>query len=312
MNTQSNAVPESFDARRTAPAALPEPRPLYWSVRRELWENRSIYIAPLAAAGVFLFGFLISAIHLPAKIRAAAALDPMLQQELMEQPYMFAALLIMGTAFIVAVFYCLDALHGERRDRSILFWKSLPVSDLTTVLSKASIPLVVLPLLCFAITIALQWIMLLVSSAVLLGSGESPAMLWTHMPWFQMSLMLLYHLVGLHGLWYAPIYCWLLLVSAWARRATFLWATLPPLAIGVIEKIAFNTSYFGAMLGHRFGGGAADTGSKATGMTAMSMSMLGQPSPATLLTSPGLWIGLAFAAAFLAGAVRMRRYQGPI
>ena len=51
----------------------------------------------------------------------------------------------MFTTFIVGVFYCLDALHGERRDRSILFWKSLPVSDLTTVLSKASIPLVVLP-----------------------------------------------------------------------------------------------------------------------------------------------------------------------
>ncbi len=68
---------------------------------------------------------------------------------MIEQPYTFAAGCIMATAFIVGVFYCLDALHGERRDRSILFWKSLPVSDLTTVLSKASIPLVVLPLLSF-------------------------------------------------------------------------------------------------------------------------------------------------------------------
>ena len=59
----------------------------------------------------------------------------------------------MGTAFIVGIFYSLDALHGERRDRSILFWKSMPVSDLTTVLSKASIPLVVLPLLSFAISL---------------------------------------------------------------------------------------------------------------------------------------------------------------
>ena len=71
-------------------------------------------------------------------------------------PYSHAAMLLMVTAFIVGVFYCLDALHGERRDRSILFWKSLPVSDLTTVLSKASIPLVVLPLLVFAITVATQ------------------------------------------------------------------------------------------------------------------------------------------------------------
>ena len=77
-------------------------------------------------------------------------------------------MMIMFTAFIVGVFYCLDALHGERRDRSILFWKSLPVSDLTTVLSKAIIPLVVLPLLTFAIIIATQLIMLLMSTAVLL------------------------------------------------------------------------------------------------------------------------------------------------
>ncbi len=106
------------------------------------------------------------------------------------------------------MFYCLDALHGERRDRSILFWKSLPVSDLTTVLSKASIPLVVLPLLAFAITVVTQCIMLLLSSAVLLASGLSVATLWTQLSLFQMSLMLLYHLVTVHALWHAPIY-WL-------------------------------------------------------------------------------------------------------
>ena len=68
------------------------------------------------------------------------------------------------TALFVVIFYCLDALYGERRDRSILFWKSLPVSDLTTVLAKASIPLVVLPLVVFAITVAVQLAMLLLSS----------------------------------------------------------------------------------------------------------------------------------------------------
>ena len=63
-----------------------------------------------------------------------------------------AARLIMGTTLLVAIFYCLGALHSERRDRSILFWKSLPVSDLTAVLAKATIPIVILPLLAFAIT----------------------------------------------------------------------------------------------------------------------------------------------------------------
>ena len=196
MNTQSNAMPESpLESQAMAPAIISATRLMYWSVRRELWESRSIYIAPLAAAAVFLFGFLISTIHLPAKMRAALALDPEKQHAAIAMPYDYAAGLIMGTAVIVAVFYCLDALHGERRDRSILFWKSLPVSDLTTVLSKASIPLVVLQLLSFAIIVATQWIMLLLSSAVLLGNGLSVATLWTQLSLFQMSVMLLYHLV---------------------------------------------------------------------------------------------------------------------
>ena len=142
-------------------------RPMYWSVRRELWENRSIYIAPLSVAAVIVFGFLLSA------MAGAWAKAP--QPDKLAQPYNLAAVLIMATTFFVAVFYCLDALHGERRDRSILFWKSLPVSDLTTVLSKAAIPLVVLPPLTFVITVATQFIMLLLSSAVLLMSGQSTA-----------------------------------------------------------------------------------------------------------------------------------------
>jgi ABC-2 type transport system permease protein len=309
MNTQSNAVPQgALGSSGIVSTVRSATKPLYWSVRRELWENRSLYIAPLAAAAVFLFGFMISMAHLPAKMRVAGA-NPMQQQMLIEQSYDFAALLIMASTLIVAAFYCLDALYGERRDRSILFWKSLPVSDTTTVLSKAIIPIVVLPLITFGITFVLQLIMLLLTGAVLLASGQSVAMAWPHMGFFSMSLMLLYHLVGMHGFWYAPFYGWLLLASAWARRAAFLWATLPPIAIGALEKIAFNTAYFGTMLGYRFGGGGKDGGSKATGMGAALVPHLGLGQ---FLVSPGLWIGLAITAAFLFAAVRLRRYQGPI
>src|SRR5208337_2381181 len=158
MNTQSNAMNE-FDSRRIAPVAMSVTRPMYWSVRREVWENRSIYVAPLAVAGVILFGFLIRVITLPHRMPAVWALDPAHQRHAIAMPYDFAAGLLMLTQLLVGVFYCLDALYGERRDRSILFWKSLPVSDLTTVLSKASIPLVVLPLLTWAITVVAQLIM---------------------------------------------------------------------------------------------------------------------------------------------------------
>jgi ABC-2 type transport system permease protein len=282
---------------------------MYWSVRRELWENRSIYIAPLAVAGVFLFGFLISTIHLPAKMRALSALDSAQQREAIAMPFDIAAAMLMLTQLLVGAFYCLDALHGERRDRSILFWKSLPVSDLTTVLSKASIPLVVLPLLTFAVTVALQLIMLLLSSAVLLGSGLNVATLWTQLSFVQMSLLLLYHLVTVHALWPAPIYGWLLLVSGWARRAAFLWAVLPLLAIGVFEKIVFHTSHFAAMLGQRMSGSGAEAFTMPGTFPTDPMTHL---TPGHFLSSPGLWIGLAVAAAFLAAAVRLRRYQGPI
>jgi len=310
MNTHSNAMPEPpFDSQAPAPTVISGTRRLYWSVRRELWESRSIYLAPLAAAAVTVGGFLISTVRLPDKMRAALALNPMQQHELIERPYNFAAFLLMGTTFIVAVFYCLDALYGERRDRSILFWKSLPVSDLTTVLSKATIPLVALPLLTFAITVVTQCIMLLLSSVVLLGNGPSLAMLWTHLPLWHMSLMLLYHLLAIHALWYAPFYGWLLLVSAWARRVPFLWATLPLLAIGVVERIAFNTSHFAAMLGYRFNGSPGGAASK---VGSMSMDSLTPVTLGQFLLSPGLWFGLAVTAAFLAAAVRLRRNREPI
>ncbi|MGI8771488.1 MAG: ABC transporter permease [Acidobacteriaceae bacterium] len=308
MNMQSNALPQaSLEAQAIAPAVIPPTRRMYWSVRRELWENRSIYLAPLAVAALVLIGFLISALRPSARMQFELALHQG-REAIALQPYDVAALLIMATTFIVAVFYCLDALYGERRDRSILFWKSLPVSDLTTVLAKASIPLVVLPLLTFAITVATQSIMLLLNAAVLLGSGVSVTTLWTHVPLVQMWLMLLYHLVAIHALWYAPIYGWLLLVSAWARRAPFLWATLPLLAIGVVEKIAFNTSHFAAMLKSRLGGGKEGAAFTPT----MNMNLMTHLNPGQFLTSPGLWIGLAVAAAFLAAAVRLRRDRGPI
>jgi ABC-2 type transport system permease protein len=282
---------------------------MYWSIRRELWENRSLYVAPLIVAAIFMFGFLISSFRLPAKVRAALALGSLHQQNIFEQPYNLAALLIMGTMLIVAVFYCLDALHGERRDRSILFWKSLPVSDRTTVLSKAMIPIVVLPLLSFAITVVMHVVMLLLSTVVLTGSGVGAGALWTNLSFFRMTVGLFHHLLIVHGLYFAPIFCWLLLVSAWARRATFLWAALPLLAIGGFEKIVFNTTHFAHLLLSHLSGGYNDFPAPASDA---SLHPLTHFAPFHFLTSPSMWIGLAVSAAFLAAAVRLRRNREPI
>src|ERR1700739_836799 len=177
MNTQSNAVPEALSsAQAVAPAAMSPTRPLYWSIRRELWEYRSIYIAPLAVAAVAFFGFLIATMG-----RAFSTSDLAVRQAVLQEPYEFASGLIMVTAMLVAIVYSLDTLYAERRDRSILFWKSLPVSDLTTVLSKITIPIVILPLVGFIVALATQFIMLMLSSVAFLGSGLNGGTLWAQM-----------------------------------------------------------------------------------------------------------------------------------
>jgi ABC-2 type transport system permease protein len=311
MNSQSNAMSESaLKSQAIAPAVISSTRPLYWALRRELWENRFVYIAPLAVGAVFLIGYLISLAHLPAQMRRLLNADPEQYREAILTPYNIAAAFMMGTYILVTLFYCAEALHSERRDRSILFWKSLPVSDLITVLAKASIPFIVLPLLTFAITLVLQFIVLLLSSAVLLASGLSVASLWTRLPVVEMSLLMLYHIVTAHALWPAPIYCWLMLVSGWARRAAFLWAALPLVAIAGVEKIAFHTQYFATLVGYRLIGGSAPMGYAPTDI--FPTDPMTHIMPGNFLSSPSLWIGLAIAAAFLAAAVRLRRYQGPI
>ena len=119
-----------------------------------------------------VFGFVISAYrHAGAQARGVVAAIRRSSEHSSSEPYDVAAMMLIFTVFIVGVFYCLDALYGERRDRSILFWKSLPVSDLTTVLSKVIIPLAILPLITFVIIVCTQLIMLLMSSVVLLTSG---------------------------------------------------------------------------------------------------------------------------------------------
>jgi ABC-2 type transport system permease protein len=280
-----------------APAAVSEPRPLYWSVRRELWENRFLYIAPLLITAVVLFGSLIRIISLASEHAVAL------------KPFRMAPAPIMLATFVIGFFYSLDALYGERRDRSILFWKSLPVSDFTTVLSKASIPLVVLPLIAFALSVVTQLILLVLSAPFLLGSGVAGET-WGKLHFFEGLMVMLYGLT-VHALWFAPIYGWLMLISAWARRAPFLWAVLPPLALAALERIMFNTHHFISLLGYRVSGAMGGSFAIKAGGDG-SVERIWQLTPGKFLTTPGLWVGLLAASAFLAAAVRLRRSREPI
>jgi len=309
MNTQANAMNgNSLDATRSVPAVLGATRPFYWSLRRELWENRWLYMAPLAAAGVFLIGYMVTAGRIPAQMREMARPIALRHRiDAIALPYDMAAGLLMVIAMIVAAFYSLSALQGERRDRSILFWKSMPVSDRTVVLTKAVIPVFLVQLFTFAVTVVLQFLMLLVNSAVLAGSGQSVAQLWRVMVPLEMWVMLFYHLMAVHALWHAPFYGWMLLVSSWARRAAFLWAALPVVAVMALEKLLFHTTHFANFLGYRLAGDPT-----AVFVRDFPTDPMTQLSPLHFLINRGLWTGLAFAALCVWGAVRLRRQQGPL
>jgi ABC-2 type transport system permease protein len=327
MIESSNARPEPGSAAEARPTAAEAPtHPLFWSVRRELWENRSLYIVPLIAAAVALAGYVFYALkHLTQQVLGLSAVEPARRHAIIAAPFDFVAIALIIASLIVAAYYCLEALHGERRDRSILFWKSMPVSDLATVASKAAIPLLVLPVIAFAAVIVTHVVMLLFGTLVLLFGQASASVPWTEVRLFSGSGILAYGLVTL-AIWHAPIYAWLMLVSAWAQRAPFLWAVVPPALIALVEKLAIGTSYFWSMLKFRLNGGFAEaftvpewahSAPRAGAGGHMSPEQFAEvlnpiPDPVKFLSSPWVWVGLAVAAALFALAVWVRRRRDPI
>jgi len=208
-------------------------------VRRELWEYRSLYLAPLAVAGVTLLGFLIASLG-----RALNDARHGSEARGTRKPSTFAALLIMLTTFIVAV-VLLPRRAARRTSRPQHFVLEIAAGFRPhDRAGEGKHTARVLPLITFAITIAMQWIMLLVSTAS--ADGKRPKCQDALDPFIRNVDRAALPSSSHSWTLVCAIYAWLLLVSAWARRAAFLWAFLPPLAIGVVEKIAFNTSHFGA------------------------------------------------------------------
>ena len=273
-------------------------KPFYWSVKREIWENRSVLIVPASAAVLFLVAF---ALNLPGLASVAPTI----------RPYRIVCFLLTMASLLTGLFYSLDALHGERRDRSILFWKSMPVSDRVTVLSKAFIPLILLPLVTLAAGLATQAVMLLLSAAMLLAIS-APMEPLRQLPllhqWSEFAGG-----VAILAVWQAPIHGWLLLVSSWARRAVLLWAALLPLAVCLFEHFAFGSNHLILLLLNRLTAGVLGQGLLQGGLTGASpLERLMQLSPARLAADLNLWLGLVPTALLLAGAMASRRYRAPI
>jgi ABC-2 type transport system permease protein len=286
----------------------------FWSVRREIWEHKSLYVAPLAVAALMVLGAIFSTLRIAAYVHHQPEITGANAAQIRMAAFGASALAIIVVEAVVSFFYCLAALNGERRDRSILFWKSLPISDLTAVLAKASIPLLIMPVFDFVVIIALQTILLILGSIGAMLQGAGPGLMGADLHLPQMWAFLLYGLV-VTTLWYAPIFGWLLMVSAWSKRAPFLWAVLPPLALALVERLSLNTNVIGNLLHDRVGGfkvAFQDGGISNRATFPQDVDPLQLTDPGAFLASPGLWGGLIAAAVFLAATVYFRRNRDPV
>ena len=302
MSTDAIPHAEERDALPPHAAEVPAARLFLWSVRRELWEYRFLYWAPVVVGALTVVGYVIATLG-----RALSTHDMALRRKILEEQPDFAAAMILVTAVLAGIFYLLDALQAERRDRSILFWKSLPVSDTLTVLAKFTVGGVLAPLIGYAITLVAQFVMLLVGSAVMLANGFGPGAMWHH--FFVASFGLLYHMVTIHILWWAPLYAWLLLVSAAVRHIAFVWAALPIAGLVALEHALFGSKFLPGYLMYRLGGGGMEA---MVPEGKMPMDPMAHLTPIHFLLTPGLWGGLAVAALFLYVAMRLRRSRGPM
>ena len=289
-------------------------------VRREVWEHTAIWLVPavLSVLLVVVAGFA------SVKLLGGGVEINMHGQEVeIDQVFQGLSNLNLGMVVVfglvmsvVATFYLLDCLLADRKDRSILFWKSLPISDLTTVLSKLATAAVLIPLVTVSAAFITAFMLMLVISVDLLVLGASPwDMLWSQVPYFSNLVLVLYALV-VGVLWYLPLMGYLMFVSAFAKRAVMVWAVLPPLVIALVEKQFMGSNDFALMLSERMSGFAPlafDTDSLESMTDAMDQGHAGPGldiiNVAPFLQSSGLWLGLVAAGAFIAGAVYLRRYR---
>ena len=274
-------------------------RPFLTLVRRELWEHGSLIWAPLAMALMIIVVSLVSGM-----VKGSVDIDlgedrplPELFGDAEKQRGIFTLVMAglvlpqLLVGFVVVFFYLLDSLFTERRDRSILFWKSLPVSDAKTVLSKLFVALVAVPLWSWALSLVVGLVVFGVVAAQVSGTPAAGLGTWHGGTWLTVQAAMLGKMV-IAALWYLPVAGWLLLVSVLAKRAPFLWATLPFLVLSLAERIALGTNVMGALVAQRLFGFREE------------VSLM---SEFPLLASPGLWIGVAVGAALVYAAIRVRR-----
>jgi ABC-2 type transport system permease protein len=278
-----------------------------WLIRREFWENRAIWMIPAVFGALLILAALFGQVSIP---HLAS------QLEMYEAAQAFQV--IEGAMFFVvmsvyATWYLLDCLYADRKDRSILFWKSLPISDAKTVLSKLLVGMILIPLVYFAAANATALItafILSIRARAAIGSA-----LWQGDVWWQIQVLWVYCIITT-ALWYLPIAGWLMLVSAWARRAVMLWAILPPLVLYILERVFFGTRMIGNVIAIRMLGlpavafnGAKHVWTQGSGVVdndGVRVSVWHLINISGFFGSTQTWIGVAVGVALIAGAIQLR------
>ncbi len=327
-----------------------------WLLKREYWENRGGFLwAPLIAGAISLVMSLIGILlglwglsraarggnlHIDNENININGLDLKLLTQRMDAQGMadlgnaldFTLLLGSLWPFVVLAFvtffYCLGALYDDRRDRSILFWKSLPLSDTQTVLSKLISALVVAPAIAVIASILTMFGFMLILSCVALAYGGNPmTLIWG--PASPLSLVAS-HLSRLpvYLLWGLPTAGWLLMCSAWAKSKPFLWGVMLPIFAGIIvattkvmQLFELTTGWFwqhivGRLLLGTLPGSDVfyrmDQLRAIVGDRDNLVSALAPMNQLAALKLPELWIGAAFGVLFIIIAIRLRRRAGEI
>jgi len=296
-------------------------------IKRELYEHKSVYVVPAAIGIIVVFAALTGQVSLSAfgaavdvAMVGAAELGDAERRAIMASYLVGLSILFFLSMWILAVFYSLDALYAERKDRSILFWRSLPVTDAETVLSKLVTAVVVIPLITFAGVIVTHLVSLVFTSIWLKVEGGSPVhLLWSALPLFDAWSAILAVLVAVM-LWLSPFIGWFLLVSAWTKRSPLLVASMPIVLAPMLERIFFKSTFLWSALFERtgklplFGVGAEarleslfdanEIQFRPEDVRLTDFIDLGQ-----FLSSFSLWAGLAVCGAFTFGAILIRRYR---
>jgi ABC-2 type transport system permease protein len=293
-----------------------------WLVRREVWEHKAIWIAPTIVIGCLVLLVLTGNVHLGPIGEAGDAavlgkVPPELQRRLLIVVYAGLALVMFMVMGIAAFFYSIDSLYADRRDRSVLFWKSLPLSDLETVLSKFAVAIVVIPLVALAASLVAQLVIAAGGSMRLAMNGLPGGLMWAPEALFGgFTVALLWCVTAM--LWYAPVVGYLMLASAWAPRGPFLWAVLPPVGLWVLERVVVGSEHIGDFITDRLFGlyrllGRRDEGNVVEIEGGDDLSEIGNldlvGSLREFYASPELWLGLVAAALLLAAAMWVRRYR---